>query len=138
MQGHFKKKKTYELMQASTISVNNFISGQPLDPSLPITNAVSNLICVLAFGYRFSLEDEKFQKMMEGVDFCLKHGGSIIHCVSNVFFSDGCQRGLHCHKYSQNYSGTTLRVVCHEGIQSRLAKHWTNNLNSHTRKNTPK
>ncbi|XP_042314889.1 cytochrome P450 2J2-like isoform X2 [Sceloporus undulatus] len=59
--------------------------GQPLDPLLPITNAVSSLICVLSFGYRFSLEDEEFQQMMEAVDFLLKFGGSFCHAVTEVF-----------------------------------------------------
>ncbi|CAI5776011.1 cytochrome P450 2J5-like [Podarcis lilfordi] len=82
-----KKGMEHQIEEEATELVKIFAQakGQPLDPSLPITNAVSNLICVLAFGYRFSLEDEKFQKMMEGVDFCLKHGGSIIHCLYELF-----------------------------------------------------
>nr|XP_016854863.1 PREDICTED: cytochrome P450 2J2-like [Anolis carolinensis] len=59
--------------------------GQPLDPLLPITNAVSSLICVLSFGYRFLLEDEEFQKMMEAADFLLKFGGSFTHGLTEIF-----------------------------------------------------
>ncbi|ETE57173.1 Cytochrome protein, partial [Ophiophagus hannah] len=36
--------------------------GQPLDPSLPVINAVSNVICALSFGHQFAPEDENFQK----------------------------------------------------------------------------
>ncbi|XP_033006702.1 cytochrome P450 2J6-like [Lacerta agilis] len=59
--------------------------GQPHDFSLPITNAVSSLICVLAFGYRFSLEDEKFQKLMDAVDCLLKDANTILHMLYEVF-----------------------------------------------------
>nr|XP_060623365.1 cytochrome P450 2J2-like [Anolis sagrei ordinatus] len=59
--------------------------GQPLDPLLPVTNAVSSLICVLSFGYRFSLEDEEFQEMMEAADFLLKFGGSFFHGLAEMF-----------------------------------------------------
>uniref|UniRef100_A0ABM5G419 Cytochrome P450 2J2-like n=1 Tax=Pogona vitticeps TaxID=103695 RepID=A0ABM5G419_9SAUR len=59
--------------------------GQPFDPLLALTNAVSSLICVLAFGYRFSLEDEEFQKLVAAVDYLLKFGGSFVHGISEIF-----------------------------------------------------
>ncbi|XP_062987866.1 cytochrome P450 2J5-like [Elgaria multicarinata webbii] len=60
-------------------------NGQPLDPLLPITNAVSTMICMLSFGYRFSLEDEKFQKLIDAVDYVLKFGGSPFHALLELF-----------------------------------------------------
>ncbi|CAI5776030.1 cytochrome P450 2J5-like [Podarcis lilfordi] len=55
--------------------------GQPLDPSMPITNSVSNVICAMAFGHRFALEDERFQKLIEAIDFSLKFIGSFVHAL---------------------------------------------------------
>ncbi|CAI5776021.1 cytochrome P450 2J5-like [Podarcis lilfordi] len=46
--------------------------GQPLDPSLPITTSVSNMISAVAFGHRFALEDERLQKLIEAIEFSLQ------------------------------------------------------------------
>ncbi|KAH0624276.1 hypothetical protein JD844_007964 [Phrynosoma platyrhinos] len=59
--------------------------GQPLDPSLLISNAISTLISVVSFGYRFSQEDEMFQKLMEAIDVLARFGVSFSHVVYNFF-----------------------------------------------------
>ncbi|XP_033006721.1 cytochrome P450 2J2-like [Lacerta agilis] len=59
--------------------------GQPLDPSMPITNSVSNVICAVAFGHRFALEDERFQKLVEAVDFLLKFACGFVHAIYEMF-----------------------------------------------------
>ncbi|XP_062987946.1 cytochrome P450 2J5-like [Elgaria multicarinata webbii] len=59
--------------------------GQPLDPSLPITNAVANVICAVTFGHRYSLEDEKFQKLIEAVNSAIKFVGGIFHVLYEMF-----------------------------------------------------
>ncbi|XP_077785804.1 cytochrome P450 2J5-like [Podarcis muralis] len=46
--------------------------GQPLDPSMPIATSVSNMISSVAFGHRFALEDERFQKLIEAIEFILQ------------------------------------------------------------------
>ncbi|XP_056652206.1 cytochrome P450 2S1-like [Monodelphis domestica] len=38
--------------------------GSPLDPSLLLSQAVSNITCLLLFGKRFDYEDKKFQAMV--------------------------------------------------------------------------
>ncbi|KAH0624278.1 hypothetical protein JD844_007966 [Phrynosoma platyrhinos] len=59
--------------------------GQPLDPSLFISNAISSLISVVSFGYRFTHEDETFQKLMEAIDTLAKFGVSIFHAMYSFF-----------------------------------------------------
>ncbi|XP_032659771.1 cytochrome P450 2J6-like [Chelonoidis abingdonii] len=41
------------------------VKGKSLDPSVPIVHAVSNVICAVVFGHRFSLEDETFHQLTE-------------------------------------------------------------------------
>nr|XP_034958738.1 cytochrome P450 2J5-like [Zootoca vivipara] len=55
--------------------------GQPLDPSMPISNSVSNVICAVVFGHRFDLEDERFQKLMEAMDFILTSLYGFVHAL---------------------------------------------------------
>ncbi|XP_070801782.1 cytochrome P450 2J4-like [Pituophis catenifer annectens] len=58
---------------------------QPLDPSLPVTTAISNLICIMVFGYRFSAKDEKFQKMLINLNYYMKFGGSFVYLLYELF-----------------------------------------------------
>ncbi|XP_042314838.1 cytochrome P450 2J4-like isoform X3 [Sceloporus undulatus] len=65
--------------------------GQPLDPSVLIGNAISSLISVVSFGYRFTHEDETFQKLMETIDTLARFGVSIPHASKgdpNTTFSE--------------------------------------------------
>ncbi|XP_066275396.1 uncharacterized protein [Branchiostoma lanceolatum] len=39
--------------------------GQPLDPTVPLGLAVSNVICSVVFGRRFNHDDERFSHLME-------------------------------------------------------------------------
>nr|XP_060623361.1 cytochrome P450 2J4-like [Anolis sagrei ordinatus] len=59
--------------------------GQPFDPSVPLTKAVSNVICALVFGHQFSTEDENLQKMLETLDWGLQFGGSFFHALYELF-----------------------------------------------------
>ncbi|XP_066478552.1 cytochrome P450 2J2-like isoform X1 [Tiliqua scincoides] len=59
--------------------------GQPLDPMLPITNSACNVICTLAFGHRFSLEDKEFLKLMEALESSTRFIGSFFHTLYEIF-----------------------------------------------------
>ncbi|XP_053243436.1 cytochrome P450 2J4-like [Podarcis raffonei] len=82
-----KKGMEFQIQEEAHRLVEVFAhaKGQPHDFSLPITNAVSSLICVLAFGYRFSLEDEKFQKLIDAVDCLLKDSNTLLHMLYEIF-----------------------------------------------------
>ncbi|XP_077785791.1 cytochrome P450 2J2-like [Podarcis muralis] len=73
-------EEAYQLVEVFARS-----KGQPLDPSMPITNSVSNVICAVAFGHRFALEDERFQKLMKAIEIFLKFPGSILHVLYEMF-----------------------------------------------------
>ncbi|KAH0624293.1 hypothetical protein JD844_007990 [Phrynosoma platyrhinos] len=53
--------------------------GKPFDPSLPITNSVCNMICTVAFGSQFSIEDKEFLELIEAIRISLEFGGSFFH-----------------------------------------------------------
>ncbi|KAL8188142.1 UNVERIFIED_CONTAM: hypothetical protein K2H54_062124 [Gekko kuhli] len=59
--------------------------GQPLDPRLHIKNSVSNVVSALAFGHRFSVEDEEFIMFVEIIEKCLKFLGTVFNYLSEIF-----------------------------------------------------
>uniref|UniRef100_A0ABM5G427 Cytochrome P450 2J2-like n=1 Tax=Pogona vitticeps TaxID=103695 RepID=A0ABM5G427_9SAUR len=59
--------------------------GQPFNPTLPITNSVCNLMCAMAYGCRFSVEDKAFLELMDAIRITLEFGGSFFHGVYEVF-----------------------------------------------------
>ncbi|XP_054839575.1 cytochrome P450 2J2-like [Eublepharis macularius] len=59
--------------------------GQPFDPSLPISMSICNMICAVAFGQRFSLEDEEFPKLMEAIAYLSKYVGTISYGLFEMF-----------------------------------------------------
>ncbi|XP_062987497.1 cytochrome P450 2J5-like [Elgaria multicarinata webbii] len=61
------------------------VKGQPLDPLLLITTSVCNVVCAVAFGHRYPMEDKNFQKLIEAIDLALKYGGSFIYTLYKIF-----------------------------------------------------
>ncbi|KAM3834568.1 cytochrome P450 2J2-like isoform 2-T5 [Vipera latastei] len=59
--------------------------GQPFDPSFPVLNVVSNIICALNFGHPFALEDENFQKLIQALNFVFNFTGNIFHLIYHEF-----------------------------------------------------
>ncbi|KAK9401404.1 CYP2J2: Cytochrome protein [Crotalus adamanteus] len=56
---------------------------QLFDPSFPVINAVSNVICALSFGHQFDFEDENFQKLIQGLGFLVKFSSGFFHVVNH-------------------------------------------------------
>ncbi|XP_014801322.1 PREDICTED: cytochrome P450 2J6-like isoform X2 [Calidris pugnax] len=59
--------------------------GRAVDPSFPIVHAVSNVICAVVFGHRFSLEDETFRRLIEAYNCIVAFGNSYFYYVCEVF-----------------------------------------------------
>ncbi|KFV89961.1 Cytochrome P450 2C14, partial [Fulmarus glacialis] len=55
--------------------------GRAVDPSFPIVHAVSNVICAVVFGHRFSLEDETFRQLIEAYNHIVAFGNSYLYYV---------------------------------------------------------
>ncbi|NXP79513.1 CP2CE protein, partial [Ramphastos sulfuratus] len=59
--------------------------GIAVDPSFPIVHAVSNVICAVVFGHRFSLEDETFRQLIEASSCMLAFVNSYYYYLCEVF-----------------------------------------------------
>ncbi|XP_070609884.1 cytochrome P450 2J5-like [Erythrolamprus reginae] len=59
--------------------------GQPFDPSLPLINTVSNVICAFSFGHQFALEDKSFQKLVEDLKTTIRGTGRVSHLLYEAF-----------------------------------------------------
>ncbi|XP_032553458.1 cytochrome P450 2J6-like isoform X3 [Chiroxiphia lanceolata] len=59
--------------------------GKAVDPSFPIVHAVSNVICAVVFGHRFSLEDETFRQLIEAYNAIVAFGNSRVYFISEIF-----------------------------------------------------
>ncbi|KAM3834579.1 cytochrome P450 2J2-like [Vipera latastei] len=82
-----KKSIEHQIEDTAQTLVETFkkTKGQPFDPSIPITNAVSNVICALSFGQQFAPEDESFQKLIQALETIVKFSGSFFHVMFVVF-----------------------------------------------------
>ncbi|NXP53190.1 CP2CE protein, partial [Heliornis fulica] len=60
-------------------------NGRAVDPSFPIVHAVSNVICAVVFGHRFSLEDQTFCQLIKAFNCVVDFGNSYVYYISEIF-----------------------------------------------------
>ncbi|KAM3834574.1 cytochrome P450 2J4-like [Vipera latastei] len=82
-----KKSIEYQIEDAAQTLVEIFrqTKGQPFDPSLPILNAVCNIICALSFGCQFAPEDENYQKLTQALETLVNFTGNFFHIMYGLF-----------------------------------------------------
>nr|XP_056705950.1 cytochrome P450 2J4-like [Euleptes europaea] len=82
-----KKGMQHQIEEEAHQLVETFAraKGQPIDPSLPIRNSVSNVICAVTFGHRFSMDDGEFLKLNEAVGYILQYSTTLISILYDIF-----------------------------------------------------
>ncbi|XP_077204279.1 cytochrome P450 2J5-like [Paroedura picta] len=74
------EEEAHQLVEAFALE-----KGQPFDPAMPISNSIANVICALAFGQRFPVEDKEFIKLIEISDHLTKFLNSSSHILYELF-----------------------------------------------------
>ncbi|XP_068810180.1 cytochrome P450 2J4 isoform X1 [Struthio camelus] len=75
-------------------------NGKPLDPTVPVVQAISNVISAVIFGHRFSVEDENFRRLIEAIDDLAAFGNSVSFFVFEWFpwfarrFLEPCKKAM--------------------------------------------
>ncbi|XP_015679106.2 cytochrome P450 2J5-like [Protobothrops mucrosquamatus] len=82
-----KKSIEHQIEDAAQTLVETFkkTKGQPFDPSIPVINAVINIICTLSFGHQFVPEDENVQKLIKKLEIIMKFSGSFFYVIFIMF-----------------------------------------------------
>ncbi|NXE86538.1 CP2CE protein, partial [Menura novaehollandiae] len=86
-------------------------NGEAVDPSFPIVHSVSNVICAVVFGHRFSLEDETFRQLIEAYSCIVAFGNSYFHFVCEVFpwVAERLPGPIHKARYSRDFVRSFIR-----------------------------
>uniref|UniRef100_H9GFR6 Uncharacterized protein n=1 Tax=Anolis carolinensis TaxID=28377 RepID=H9GFR6_ANOCA len=81
-----KKNMEHQIEEEALQLVEMFAraKGQPLDPLLPISNSVCNMVCAVAFGHRYPMEDDSFQKLTKDIELAVQSGGSFIYTLYSL------------------------------------------------------
>ncbi|XP_075013331.1 cytochrome P450 2J6-like [Calonectris borealis] len=82
-----KKDQEYRLQEEAYHLVEYLkkTNGKPLDPTMPVVHTVSNVICSVIFGHRFSTDDENFHRLIESIDTITAFVNSISFFVYEMF-----------------------------------------------------
>ncbi|KAM9378584.1 cytochrome P450 2J4-like [Phaethornis superciliosus] len=98
------------------------MKGKPVDPSFPLVHSVSNVICAVVFGHRFSREDEAFRELIRATERLFKFGGSFIHHLYEIFPWLMCRlpgphkKALSCYDVLSNFTRREIRMHTERGI----------------------
>ncbi|XP_015687192.2 cytochrome P450 2J2-like [Protobothrops mucrosquamatus] len=84
--GMGKSALQYQIQEEAQNLVEEFrkSEGKPMNPYLALSLAVSNVICVMVFGYRFSIEDETFHTLLESMEILFRVAGSLTGNLYNI------------------------------------------------------
>ncbi|XP_054839754.1 cytochrome P450 2J6-like [Eublepharis macularius] len=82
-----KMRLEYQIQEEARHLVENFMNakGKPVNPSFALTLAVSNVVCAVVFGHRFSSDDKTFHHLLEAMECVFKFGGSRCHNLYDCF-----------------------------------------------------
>ncbi|XP_048362912.1 cytochrome P450 2C31-like [Sphaerodactylus townsendi] len=80
-----KRPKTLPCISHHDLSHIRSSQGQPFDPTLHITNSVTNVFCLLNFGQRFSIGDEDFLKLRNALSQVLQFTTTLSHILYEAF-----------------------------------------------------
>ncbi|KAL7991104.1 hypothetical protein Chor_014534 [Crotalus horridus] len=82
--GMGKSSLQYQIQEEAEKLVEEFrkSEGKPMNPYLALNLAVSNVICALVFGRRFSTEDETFHRLLEAIEKIFSVAGCVTYNVS--------------------------------------------------------
>ncbi|XP_054838116.1 cytochrome P450 2J4-like [Eublepharis macularius] len=82
-----KMNLEYQIQEEARHLVETFMNakGKPMNPSFALKLAVSNVICAVVFGHRFSNDDKTFHHLLEAVEFIFKFAGSLYYRLYDVF-----------------------------------------------------
>ncbi|XP_072248013.1 cytochrome P450 2B4-like [Leuresthes tenuis] len=59
--------------------------GEPFDPTLLLTRTISNVICCLVFGQRFTYEDKQFLRLLSNIGKVVRFNSSSTGVMYNIF-----------------------------------------------------
>ncbi|XP_034263588.1 cytochrome P450 2J6-like [Pantherophis guttatus] len=69
----------------SLVEVFRKSEGKPMNPSFALNLAVSNVICAVVFGHRFSTEDKIFHHLLEAMEKIFNASDSVMFNLYNIF-----------------------------------------------------
>ncbi|KFO88795.1 Cytochrome P450 2J6, partial [Buceros rhinoceros silvestris] len=123
-----KRGLEHRVQEEACYLVDFFASmkGKPLDPSFPLFYSISNVICAVVFGHRFSREDETFHEVIRATEHLFKFAGSFIHLLYEIFPWLMCrlpgphQKALSSYNILSSFTRMQIRMHMERGIPDEL------------------
>ncbi|XP_075365183.1 cytochrome P450 2J4-like [Mycteria americana] len=123
-----KRGLEHRVQEEARYLVDFFASmkGKPLDPSFPLFHSVSNVICAVVFGHRFSREDETFHELIRATECLFKFAGSFMHHLYEIFPWLMCRlpgphkKALSCYDFLSSFTRREIRMHMERGMPDEL------------------